>query len=132
MWSGQAEGFSGPGSKKLHQSWPLGKVLEGLRGSEGFIGVWSVPFQANEADAVTLDAGLVYEAGLAPYSLKPVVAEFYGSKDSKFSLWAQERVCGPSSLLVDVESCLLQVGNERSPLECKWGMKGPTGPHRHN
>nr|KAF6476503.1 transferrin [Rousettus aegyptiacus] len=36
---------------------------------------------ANEADAVTLDAGLVYEAGLAPYSLKPVVAEFYGSKE---------------------------------------------------
>ncbi|XP_036123095.1 serotransferrin [Molossus molossus] len=37
---------------------------------------------ANEADAVTLDAGLVYEAGLAPYNLKPVVAENYGSKDN--------------------------------------------------
>ncbi|XP_024899370.1 inhibitor of carbonic anhydrase-like [Pteropus alecto] len=37
---------------------------------------------ANEADAVTLDAGLVYEAGLAPYNLKPVVAEFYGSKEN--------------------------------------------------
>uniref|UniRef100_A0A5F5PR08 Serotransferrin n=1 Tax=Equus caballus TaxID=9796 RepID=A0A5F5PR08_HORSE len=34
----------------------------------------------NEADAVTLDAGLVFEAGLSPYNLKPVVAEFYGSK----------------------------------------------------
>ncbi|XP_062970143.1 serotransferrin-like [Cynocephalus volans] len=36
---------------------------------------------ANEADAVTLDAGLVYEAGLTPNNLKPVVAEFYGSKE---------------------------------------------------
>uniref|UniRef100_A0A8D0YK12 Transferrin-like domain-containing protein n=2 Tax=Sus scrofa TaxID=9823 RepID=A0A8D0YK12_PIG len=36
---------------------------------------------ANEADAVTIDGGLVFEAGLAPYNLKPVVAEFYGSKD---------------------------------------------------
>ncbi|XP_062970107.1 inhibitor of carbonic anhydrase-like isoform X2 [Cynocephalus volans] len=36
---------------------------------------------ANEADAVTIDGGLVFEAGLAPYNLKPIVAEFYGSKD---------------------------------------------------
>ncbi|XP_077845976.1 transferrin isoform X1 [Macaca mulatta] len=36
---------------------------------------------ANEADAVTLDAGLVYDAYLAPNNLKPVVAEFYGSKE---------------------------------------------------
>uniref|UniRef100_A0A8C5YGA1 Transferrin n=1 Tax=Microcebus murinus TaxID=30608 RepID=A0A8C5YGA1_MICMU len=36
---------------------------------------------AKEADAVTLDAGWVYEAGLAPYNLKPIAAEFYGSKD---------------------------------------------------
>ncbi|KAK2090336.1 hypothetical protein P7K49_031592 [Saguinus oedipus] len=36
---------------------------------------------ANEADAVTLDAGLLYEAALAPNNLKPVVAEFYGSKE---------------------------------------------------
>nr|AJA37268.1 transferrin [Plecturocebus moloch] len=36
---------------------------------------------ANEADAVTLDGGLVYEAALAPNNLKPVVAEFYGSKE---------------------------------------------------
>ncbi|XP_042636333.1 serotransferrin-like [Orycteropus afer afer] len=34
------------------------------------------------ADAVTLDAGWVYEAGLAPNNLKPVVAEFHGSKDN--------------------------------------------------
>ena len=32
-------------------------------------------------DAVMVDGGLVYEAGLKPYNLKPVVAEFYGSKD---------------------------------------------------
>nr|XP_005907897.1 PREDICTED: inhibitor of carbonic anhydrase [Bos mutus] len=36
---------------------------------------------AHEADAVMVDGGLVYEAGLKPYNLKPVVAEFYGSKD---------------------------------------------------
>ncbi|KAL2804356.1 serotransferrin isoform 2 [Daubentonia madagascariensis] len=36
---------------------------------------------ANEADAITLDAGWVYEAGLTPNNLKPVVAEFYGSKE---------------------------------------------------
>ncbi|XP_025737805.1 inhibitor of carbonic anhydrase isoform X1 [Callorhinus ursinus] len=35
---------------------------------------------ANEADAVTLEAGFVLEAGLPPFSLKPVVAEFHGSK----------------------------------------------------
>lgn len=38
--------------------------------------------KAEEADAVTLDAGLVFEAGLAPYNLKPVVSEFYGSKEN--------------------------------------------------
>nr|XP_003476776.1 serotransferrin [Cavia porcellus] len=37
---------------------------------------------ANEADAVTVDAGLVHEAGLAPKNLKPVVAEFYGSQEN--------------------------------------------------
>lgn len=37
---------------------------------------------ANEADAVTLDAGLVFEAGLTPNNLKPVVAEFYGSQEN--------------------------------------------------
>ncbi|XP_054945047.1 inhibitor of carbonic anhydrase isoform X4 [Physeter macrocephalus] len=36
---------------------------------------------ANKADAVNIDGGLVFEAGLAPYNLKPVVAEFHGSKD---------------------------------------------------
>ncbi|MDL0570839.1 hypothetical protein O3J83_21200, partial [Yersinia pestis] len=37
---------------------------------------------ANEADAVTLDAGLVYEAGLTPNNLKPVAAEFYGTPEN--------------------------------------------------
>uniref|UniRef100_A0A8C5ZY01 Serotransferrin-like n=1 Tax=Marmota marmota marmota TaxID=9994 RepID=A0A8C5ZY01_MARMA len=36
---------------------------------------------ANEADAVMIDGGLVFEAGLAPYNLKPIVEEFYGPKD---------------------------------------------------
>lgn len=37
---------------------------------------------ASEADAVTVDAGLVHEAGLAPNNLKPVVAEFYGTEEN--------------------------------------------------
>ncbi|XP_042521858.1 inhibitor of carbonic anhydrase-like [Dipodomys spectabilis] len=36
---------------------------------------------ADKVDAVTLDGGLVFEAGLAPYNLKPIVAEVYGSED---------------------------------------------------
>nr|XP_003409956.1 lactotransferrin [Loxodonta africana] len=36
---------------------------------------------ANEADAVTLDSGLVFEAGQNRYKLKPVVAEVYGTKE---------------------------------------------------
>ncbi|XP_038608253.1 serotransferrin [Tachyglossus aculeatus] len=35
----------------------------------------------NEADGITVDGGLVYEAGLAPYNLKPIVAEDYGTRD---------------------------------------------------
>ncbi|XP_060098119.1 ovotransferrin-like [Heteronotia binoei] len=34
----------------------------------------------SEADAITLDGGLVYEAGLAPYNLIPVAAEVYGTE----------------------------------------------------
>ncbi|XP_017377193.1 lactotransferrin isoform X2 [Cebus imitator] len=34
----------------------------------------------NKADAVTLDGGLIYEAGQAPYLLRPVAAEVYGSE----------------------------------------------------
>lgn len=34
---------------------------------------------ASEADAMTLDGGWVYDAGLTPNNLKPVAAEFYGS-----------------------------------------------------
>ncbi|XP_077608471.1 inhibitor of carbonic anhydrase-like [Crocuta crocuta] len=37
--------------------------------------------QANEADAVTVEGGLVFEAGQLPFNLKPIVAEFFGSKD---------------------------------------------------
>ncbi|XP_019488257.1 PREDICTED: inhibitor of carbonic anhydrase-like, partial [Hipposideros armiger] len=43
---------------------------------------------ANEADAVTLDAGLIFEAGLTSYNLKPVVAENYGSKDTVANFFA--------------------------------------------
>lgn len=31
----------------------------------------------------------MFEASLAPYNLKPIVAEFYGSKDGVFSLGSQ-------------------------------------------
>ncbi|XP_015270876.1 PREDICTED: ovotransferrin-like [Gekko japonicus] len=34
----------------------------------------------SEADAITLDGGLVYEAGLAPYNLNPIAAEVYGKE----------------------------------------------------
>lgn len=37
-------------------------------------------FQAKKADAVTLDGGLVLEAGLEPYKLRPVAAEVYGTE----------------------------------------------------
>ncbi|XP_042785043.1 lactotransferrin isoform X2 [Panthera leo] len=36
--------------------------------------------KANKADAVTLDGGLVYEAGLDPNKLRPVAAEVYGTQ----------------------------------------------------
>ncbi|XP_036725385.1 lactotransferrin isoform X2 [Balaenoptera musculus] len=35
---------------------------------------------AKKADAVTLDGGLVFEAGLDPYKLRPVAAEVYGTE----------------------------------------------------
>ena len=38
-----------------------------------------VPFQNNEADAVTLDGGQVFDAGQAPYNLKPIVSEVYNT-----------------------------------------------------
>lgn len=47
-------------------------------------------FQANQVDAVTVDGGLTLKAGQAPYLLKPVVMEFYLSKDGGgFSLGPQ-------------------------------------------
>lgn len=55
---------------------------------EGFFlqPVWPLCFQTNKADAVTLDAGLVYEAGLDPYKLRPVAAEVYGTEERESSL----------------------------------------------
>ncbi|XP_060052906.1 inhibitor of carbonic anhydrase isoform X2 [Erinaceus europaeus] len=38
-------------------------------------------FQAKEADAVTLEAGEIFDASLAPYNLKPIAAEFYESEE---------------------------------------------------
>lgn len=80
-------------------------------GSEGFIQVWIVRFQDNEADVVTLDVGLVFEVGFFFYNLKFVVVEFYGFKIGKFFLGIQEGVCGFCFFLVDVEFCFVQVGN---------------------
>ncbi|TFK03918.1 apelin receptor A-like [Platysternon megacephalum] len=43
----------------------------------------------NEADAISLDGGHIFEAHLAPYNLKPVVAEVHGTgKDSATSYYA--------------------------------------------
>ncbi|XP_006745335.1 serotransferrin [Leptonychotes weddellii] len=52
---------------------------------------------SNEADAVTLDAGLVFEAGLTPYNLKPVVAEFYGTEEDKKTYYYAVAVVKKSS-----------------------------------
>lgn len=38
---------------------------------------------------MTLDGGWVFEAGLAPYNLRPVVAEVYGTEAGEFSLETQ-------------------------------------------
>ncbi|NP_001290496.1 lactotransferrin precursor [Camelus dromedarius] len=35
-----------------------------------------------KADAVTLDGGLVYDAGLDPYKLRPIAAEVYGTENN--------------------------------------------------
>lgn len=42
-------------------------------------------FQENEADAISLDGGHIFEAHLAPYNLKPVVAEVYGTGKGTFA-----------------------------------------------
>ncbi|XP_050821199.1 serotransferrin [Gopherus flavomarginatus] len=43
----------------------------------------------NEADAISLDGGHIFEAHLAPYNLKPVVAEVHGTgKDATTSYYA--------------------------------------------
>uniref|UniRef100_A0A8C8SGR7 Lactotransferrin n=1 Tax=Pelusios castaneus TaxID=367368 RepID=A0A8C8SGR7_9SAUR len=41
----------------------------------------------NEADAISLDGGHIFEAGLAPYNLKPVVAEVYGTGNDSVSTY---------------------------------------------
>ncbi|XP_045712983.1 lactotransferrin [Phyllostomus hastatus] len=38
---------------------------------------------ANRADAITLDSGLVYEAGQDPHRLRPVAAEVYGTEEAR-------------------------------------------------
>lgn len=47
-------------------------------------------FQAKEADAVTLDGSLVFEAGLDPYKLRPVAAEVYGTEKRELPLGTQK------------------------------------------
>ncbi|XP_060762532.1 serotransferrin-2-like [Neoarius graeffei] len=37
--------------------------------------------ERNEADAITLDGGDIYTAGLAPYNLHPIIAEHYGTDE---------------------------------------------------
>ncbi|KAM9187343.1 LOW QUALITY PROTEIN: inhibitor of carbonic anhydrase-like [Dugong dugon] len=67
----------------------------------------------NQADAVTLDAGWVLEAGLAPYNLKLVVAEFHGSKESLQTHYYAVAVAlkGSSFLMqLDKKSCHTGLG----------------------
>ncbi|XP_049995172.1 inhibitor of carbonic anhydrase [Alexandromys fortis] len=42
---------------------------------------------ANKADAVTIDGALLAEAGLPHHNLKPIMAEYYGSKDDPQTLY---------------------------------------------
>ncbi|KFZ63274.1 Ovotransferrin, partial [Podiceps cristatus] len=42
----------------------------------------------NEADAISLDGGHVFEAGLAPYKLKPIAAEVYEQSGGSTSYYA--------------------------------------------
>lgn len=46
----------------------------------------------SEADAITLDAGHVFEAGLSPYNLKPVVSEVYSTTDGQESVTSYHAV----------------------------------------
>lgn len=39
-------------------------------------------FQDGDADAITLDGGDIFRAGLAPYNLHPIIAEDYGASTS--------------------------------------------------
>lgn len=48
--------------------------------------VWSISFQTNKADAMTLDGGSMFDAGPAPYKLRPIAAEIYGTKTREFFL----------------------------------------------
>ncbi|XP_053456225.1 lactotransferrin [Nycticebus coucang] len=64
----------------------------------------------NKADAVTLDGGLVFEAGLDPYKLHPVVAEVYGTEANPQSHYYAVAVVKKSSRfqlnqLQGVKSC---------------------------
>lgn len=43
-------------------------------------------FQAGEADAITLDGGDIYTAGLSNYNLHPIIAEDYGQSTSSSRL----------------------------------------------
>ncbi|XP_066475331.1 ovotransferrin-like [Tiliqua scincoides] len=46
----------------------------------------------SEVDAVTLDAGHIFDAGLTPYNLKPVVAEVYGTNEGQESVTSYRAV----------------------------------------
>lgn len=75
---------------------------------------WPLCFQANKADAVTLDGGLVYEAGQGPNKLRPIVAEVYGTQAGEFSLeiqklgWPWSWPWAPCSQ----RGCVVEVGSQ--------------------
>lgn len=43
-------------------------------------------FQDGRADAITLDGGDIFKAGLEPYNLHPILAEHYGESTSNSCL----------------------------------------------